>query len=168
MILNACIIHEGHSTIRQSSDLESVRDDLPPFSDNVECCAELDRNHATIYARIHFSGLFEQQCARCLTKYKHPVSGDIGLILQERKGRQGAAREGETADFYFNSRHSQVDISSAIYDEIMTSLPLKPLCAETCQGIMPEQKRDDLSVQKNTQRDYDPRWEALRKLQNKT
>ncbi|MBN1306711.1 MAG: DUF177 domain-containing protein [Chitinispirillaceae bacterium] len=168
MILDACSIHEGHSTIRQLSDLKSAGDNVPPFSGAVECRAEVDRNHATIYARIHFSGLFEQQCARCLTKYNHPVSGDIRLILQEQEGRRGAAREGETADFYFNSRDCRVDVSSAIYDEIMTALPLKPLCSEACPGIVVEQKRHDRSAQRSAQREYDPRWEALRKLRNTT
>ena len=165
MVLDAFVIPEGHSTIRQSSDLESVRDDLPPFSATIECCAEIDRSGATIYARIHFSGVFEQQCARCLKAFQYPVSGDIKLILQEQEGRHGAAREDETADFYFNSHHSLLDISPAIYDEIMISLPLKPLCSDTCSGIDYKSRGEPFPASNKTPDRCDPRWEALRKLQ---
>jgi uncharacterized protein len=168
MVLDAFVISEGHSTIRQSANLESVRDRLPPFSGTIECLAEVDRNRTNIYVRIRFSGLFEQQCARCLVMYQHPVSGDINLILQEQNGRYGAAREDETADFYFNSQQPEVDVSSVIYDEIMTSLPLKPLCSDTCKGIVLEHGRNGLSALKQTRREDDPRWDGLRKLQKKT
>ena len=167
MVLDARIIRQGHSTIRQSSDLEAVRNDLPPFSDKIECYAEIDRTGPTIYARIQFKGMFELQCARCLEKFQHPVSGDIRLILKEQEGRQGATQEGDIVDLYFDSQHSLVDVSPAIYDEIMTSLPLKPLCVDTCKGIVFKHKDDNLSASEGCERECDPRWEALRKLQKK-
>ena len=90
------------------------------------------------------------------------------MILKKQEGRHGAAEEGETADLYFDSQHSLIDLSPVIYDEIMTSLPLKPLCADTCKGIVFELKDDKLSAsEENKQGECDPRWEALRKLQKK-
>ena len=165
MVLDACIIRQGHSTIRQSSELEAVRNDLPPFPDKVECCAEIDRTGMTICLRLQFKGVFELQCARCLEKFQYPVSSDVRLILKEQEGRHGAAGDGETADWYFNSQYSLVDLSPVIYDEIMISLPLKPLCADTCKGIVFKSKNDTLSASGESEHKCDPRWEALRKLQ---
>jgi uncharacterized protein len=53
-----------------------------------------------------------------------------------------------------------VDISSAVYDEIMTALPLKPLCSEDCRGV--EFGGDGGGSGKGDA--VDPRWEALRRL----
>ncbi len=167
MILDTSGIREGHSAIRQSSDLDAVKDSLPPFAEKVSCEASVERSGATIYAHIHFKGSFEQQCARCLLTYHFPVSGDFNLILEEKDGRCGAAREDETADFYFNTHDYLVDISPAIYDEIMISLPLKPLCNDACKGIAVEYEQVKSSASSDVDTGYDPRWEALRKLQKK-
>jgi uncharacterized protein len=94
--------------------------------------------------------------------YHQIISGDFMLILQERDGHFGPAKEDETADFYFDPVHSQIDISPFIYDEIMISLPLKPLCKIDCKGIV-------VNAGKKARREseYDPRWEALRTLKEK-
>ena len=159
MILDTGTIREGHSVIRQISDLASVKDELPPFGEKIVCEAEVNRSNTTIYVKVHFEGGFEQECARCCEVFQYPVSGVLTLVLEEKEGRHGPAQEHETADFYFDTRHQSVDLSPAIYDEIMTELPLKPLCRETCKGILfePAEKRMD-------KQEIDPRWATLLKL----
>jgi uncharacterized protein len=162
MILDTNSIKEGHSVIQQLSDLEIVKDDLPPLTEKVACNVIIDRSGATLYIQVEFNGGLELQCARCLSVYRQPISGDFRLILEEREGHHGPAGEDETANYYFDTSHSQVDISSFIYDEIMTSLPIKPLCDIECKGIVL-----NATEKIQSESESDPRWDALRKLKKK-
>jgi hypothetical protein len=88
-----------------------------------------------------------------------PISGALQLVVKEHLGRYGPSQDDGSVDFYYDSRHLDVDLGSAIYEEIVTSLPMKPLCSEDCKGI--EMQRDvGTRMSKN---ESDPRWEALKK-----
>lgn len=161
MVLDTGSIREGHSTILQSSALEAVKEDLPPLSGEIECQVLLDRSGTVIHSKVVFSGSCELECARCLATYQQAVSGELRLILKEDQTRHGAAGEDETADFYFNTQYPQVDISSALFEEIMISLPLKPLCNDECKGFAAYCADAGSDKRK---KEPDPRWDALKKL----
>ncbi|MCU0609227.1 MAG: DUF177 domain-containing protein [Chitinispirillaceae bacterium] len=74
-----------------------------------------------------------------------------------------SAADEDDAVFYYSCRNPQVDLGSAIYDEIMISLPMKPLCKETCEGI--QIGAAGVSVTGSSEA-IDPRWEALKKLKD--
>jgi len=169
MILDTSSIQQGSSTIRQLTGLESVKDWMPSLSEKIECVADVDRSGPTIVVHLRFHGQIDQECARCLSTYKYPVEGDLRLILQECDGRHGPADEGDTVDFYFNTKDFLVDISSLLFDEIMVSLPLKPLCDTECKGIDPGAGAQGCAKAGSDkgQDSCDPRWEALRKIQRK-
>ena len=164
MILDTGSIREGHSVVRQASDLASVKDDLPPFSEKVMCEATIDRTGPVLYVQLHFEGSFSQECSRCLETFNFPVTATLPLVLQEHDGKQGPAVEEDTADFYFNTGHQSVDLAPVIYDEVMISLPLKPLCRENCKVPVPAESARQSSGSEET---IDPRWEALLKLKKK-
>jgi uncharacterized metal-binding protein YceD (DUF177 family) len=93
----------------------------------------------------------------------------LRVIIKEEEGKHGASLEDDGTDFFFDVNHEVVDISSAVYDEIMTALPLKPLCSQDCRGI--EFSGGGVSFESVTSVDggdnekpVDPRWEALKKL----
>jgi uncharacterized protein len=154
-------IPEGYSEITCDSDLESVKSDLPGFTEKIRCHAEVNRSGPQIFMHLWYSGVFDVECSRCLNVFKLPLSGDIRLILREQQGRFGASLDDDEVDFYFDNRNDLLDISSSIYDEIMTNMPLKPLCSEDCKGIQ-------LETGKETEQEaIDPRWEALRRLKKK-
>lgn len=168
MVLDTSGIREGHSVVRQAAELESVRENLPPLIGPVQCEAVLDRHEASIVANVRFSGRFGQQCARCLTDYEELVEGELRLVLLEAEGKNGPAGENESADYYFNSSDFLVDVGPSLYDEIMTSLPLKPLCSGNCTGIKYKSGSGDALAERPEERGCDPRWDALRSLQKKT
>jgi uncharacterized protein len=161
MIVDSNSIPEGHSIIQQQSDLETVKNDLPPLTEKVAGNLIIDRRGATLYIQVQFNGRFDLECARCLSVYHQPISGDFRLILEEREGHSGPAGENETANFYFDASHPQIDISPFIYEEIMTSLPIKPLCDLNCKGIVV-----NTTNTKHNESWGDPRWDALRKLKD--
>ena len=164
MILDMGNIHLGHSILRQSTDLISVKEALPSFPEKIECSLTIDRTTTEMFIQVHFSGVFEQVCARCLKTFLQPVTGDIRLVLLEVDGKSGVAEENDVADYYYNSQDFLVDISGALFDEIMISLPLKPLCAESCTGIVFNQHKMENTESEDV---GDPRWDALREFKKK-
>ncbi|NLG18094.1 MAG: DUF177 domain-containing protein [Fibrobacter sp.] len=156
---------EGHSEVTCDSDLESVKADLPAFSDKVKCRAEIDRCGPQIFLHVWYSGTFTIDCSRCLEAFKMPLSGELRLVLKEQPGRSGPSQDEDAVDFYFDSQDDFVDISPAIYDEIMISVPIKPLCSEECKGIRIEEAKSGEDQTK--EKEIDPRWEALMRLKKK-
>jgi len=164
MLLDTRGIPEGRSVIAQESDLESVKENLPRFTDKVTCNITIDRDQSMLMLQVEFTGSFILECARCLNDYPFPVSGTIRLVLIECEGKSGAAPEHDVADYYFNSYEYVVDLSLSLFDEIMLMLPMKPLCRIDCKGILvAADKADKVSGDQ----ECDPRWDALKKLKQK-
>jgi uncharacterized protein len=110
---------------------------------------------------LRFKGVFEVVCARCLEGMGVPIEGALRVAIKEEQGRHGPAAEGGGgADFFFDAAHEMVDISSAIYEEIMLSLPMMPLCSEGCKGI----ERGSGKAGGGEPQQIDPRWEGLMRL----
>ncbi|MDR3012083.1 MAG: DUF177 domain-containing protein [Chitinispirillales bacterium] len=160
MVIDIRLVPEGHSRLERESRLEGFEGDLPPFAAPVRCRAEIDRMGGAVAVNLRFAGEFEMECARCLENYGESVESTIRIIIEEEQGRHGPAvdEDGEGVDFFFDAAHELVDISPAIYDEIMVSLPLKPLCSEDCGGILVD------GVGGNDEKPIDPRWAGLMKI----
>jgi uncharacterized protein len=160
MILDINKVPEGHSVASQEIDLAAFKEDLPGFSGTIPCEAAIDRSGDTLYIQLRFRGVFKLECSRCLEPFDFPVEGALQLVVKERAGKFGPALDDESTDFFFDSRHLELDLGTAVYEEIMTALPMKPLCRESCTGI-------DLGGGRTREEPIDPRWEALKKLRNR-
>jgi uncharacterized protein len=160
MILKFGIIPEGHSVATQVIDLAAFKVNLPAFTGKIPCEAVINRSGEVFYVQLQFSGVFKLECSRCLEQFDFPIEGSLRLVIKEQKGKFGQAFDDETADFFFDTFHRELDLSPAIYEEIMTALPMKPLCKENCKGINPDgELRGEESV--------DPRWEVLKNFRNR-
>jgi uncharacterized protein len=157
MIIDIRTTPAGHSVLSQKCGLDVFKADLPALVREVACRAEIDRNGSLLYVHLRFEGMFDLECSRCLTHFPWPVVGEIRTIIRER---QGAAADDEVADIFYDSQSLSVDMGPALYEEIMTSLPLKPLCTPECRGI-------EIRTGSEKSATIDPRWEALKKLKGK-
>jgi len=167
MIINMQILPEGHSTLTGTTNLESVKADLPTFLEEISYNAEIDRMGSNAYAHVTFKGIFQLQCSRCLNDFPLTINGDFSVIIKERVGSYSVQSDSDGVDFYYDDRHEQIDISPAFFDEIMLSVPLKPLCSDSCEGIdINGLKNVSLGNEEKLQenRTIDPRWEALKRL----
>jgi uncharacterized protein len=160
MVLDIRTIPPGRSAVTQETGLEAYGADLPPLSGKISCEADIDRMGQFLYVHLRYKGELSLECSRCVGAFAYPVSGALRLVVKEQPGRHGPSQEDETVDFYYDSRHLDVDLGSAIYEEIMTSLPIKPLCSEMCRGI-------EVGSAGDVKKDVDPRWEALKKIRTK-
>lgn len=161
-MIDVRLVPEGRTAFERESELLGYRGELPRCLKPLACRGELFRAAGTIAATLRFEGEFEAECARCLKSVRVPVGGDLRLVLREAGERGKPAPESEGADFFFDAENSLVDISPALYDEVMTALPMMPLCSEDCAGVeaalppAPDGGRGEV----------DPRWAGLLKIKN--
>jgi uncharacterized protein len=161
MVIDVRTVPAGHSVVSRAADLAGYAAELPALKESIACRAEIDRAGTTLYINLFFKGTAELECSRCLAPFDWTVSGNVRLTVKEQPGRQEPVDDDGTVDFYYDSRHLELDLGSVIYEEIMTALPLKPLCREACPGIKLK------TGKKSAPAVIDPRWDALRKLKDR-
>lgn len=157
MILELQKLSEGHSVVEQDVELDEEQTASSGVQGSVSCRAEIDRVYMQIHMHVQFSCEVRLSCARCITEFKKPIQGEYRLVLQNSASRL----PNEEIDFYFSDEDDQIDTRPALYDEIMTMIPLMPICNEMCRGVEGAEKGGGAN---ETEEQIDPRWEALRKL----
>jgi uncharacterized protein len=119
------------------------------------------------------------QCKRCL----QPVAVDEQVEMtrtwvphdQARKGERHQ-RRGEEVEATFDPdtvdeesyQGKEIDLSPAVREQILLSVPAAPLCGEDCKGLCPKCGKDlnegDCGCDRSV---IDPRWAALKGIQLK-
>ncbi|HXV64759.1 MAG TPA: DUF177 domain-containing protein [Vicinamibacteria bacterium] len=116
----------------------------------------------------------EVVCVRCLDRFRIALSEPLDLMYLPSSAN--VAREVEedddeghalgademTVGFY---RDDRIDLTHMMLEQIVLSLPMKPLCRPECLGLCPEcgTNRNEMACGCGTQ-SMDPRWDALKSL----
>ena len=114
----------------------------------------------------------ELACSRCLEPYRFPLSAPFDLRYLPASSAVFAEGEHELDEddleiSYY--RDDQIDLNDLLREQFYLALPMKPLCREDCRGLCPE-----CGIDRNeescdwTLREPDPRWQALRDLEERT
>ncbi|MDD5675364.1 MAG: DUF177 domain-containing protein [Chitinivibrionales bacterium] len=164
MMLAPRKIPDGHSEQTQTVVLCEENREKAPTATEVLCRARIDRLGDTIYIECDYSTSVALECSRCLKPVTLPLAGTFTIICKETA--TGAPRRDETeeVDFFFDGDCEELDISAALADEIMTALPLKPLCCENCPGLATADAPRENSPKSSETESVDPRWNALKKF----
>jgi uncharacterized protein len=166
MILPVKRVPDGHSVLSQNVEISGEQAQWL-HAKTLTCRAEIDRIRSQLHVHLFYTGSVEVECARCLTPFDFPVTGDFRVVCMHRSevGKNDELSE-EEIDFVFDDTTDEIDLAPLIYEEIMVALPMKPLCSEQCPGIAIVEK--DFAGTKIEEKEgpVDPRWEALKKLKN--
>jgi uncharacterized protein len=74
-------------------------------------------------------------CGRCLTPFEFSVDSKFDLIFLPEDGHVLKDElDDEDIDQVFYKNH-QIDIREVILEQLNLTFPVKPLCAESCEGI---------------------------------
>jgi uncharacterized protein len=106
---------------------------------NLSARVHMERHGHDILVRGHLEGTLQLGCSRCLTTFSLPVEADFDLLLAPGPGLAAEADEELSKadldrDFYTGET---VNLESILREQVLLTLPLKPLCAETCKGLCP-------------------------------
>ncbi|MDH5763265.1 MAG: DUF177 domain-containing protein [Nitrospinota bacterium] len=120
------------------------------------------------------SSEIELTCSRCLEPLIYPIRAK--LESHYIPGPDGKAGELDTdlelhasdieVEYYTDDR---IDLTQAVYDQMILSLPLVRLCQEECKGICSHcgGNRNQKDCQCSEEGEIDPRMAVLRSLKDK-
>jgi uncharacterized protein len=74
-------------------------------------------------------------CSRCLSPYEFPVDSTFDLVYlpEELDLMKDELEEDGLGQVFY--RDNQIDLREIILEQLNLTFPLKPLCAESCEGI---------------------------------
>ena len=163
MRINTRTVPEGHSSLERSCDNQHLAQQWPPLGEPLHCRLSLDRTVNEIFVTLDYRATVKMECARCLETYQYPVEGTLSIILAHTSIRHRYPETEGEGVYFFDDLKEEVDISPSIFDEVMISLPMKPLCRQGCPGI----ETGESQGEKTAEEPIDSRWEALRRLRDK-
>jgi len=104
--------------------------------------ARLTRTSEGILAHCDFHGRVALECARCLEEVIAPVEGELDEeflpTTDIRTGYPVELPDGTQDDQPLIDEHHEIDLNEILRQNILTSLPLQPLCESACPGLCPE------------------------------
>lgn len=108
-------------------------------------------------------------CSRCASQYCEPIEAEV----QERFYPEGS-RELEHEDEVgldelcaFPYTEGELSLEEIARDNLLASLPYRPLCSQECRGVCPQcgQNLNEKACEcGSAQEEIDPRWGALKKF----
>ncbi len=109
-----------------------------------------------------------RSCRRCLTDVTVPIREELSLFWSVPDELRGSDEEEEDeAIRWLDPTSNELDMRDALREELLLRIPRFVLCDEECQGLCPlcGINRNDETCE-CTLEEPDPRWDALRALQN--
>lgn len=99
-------------------------------------------------------------CARCLIEITEPVVAGVRELFAFPDSATAATTDEDEIPLVVDDR---IDLEQVVRDEIVTALPMAPLCRPDCRGLCVEcgGRFDDLEPG-HSHEILDPRWAALR------
>lgn len=135
----------------------------------VKAKLRIDKVGSEVLANGDVSTSIELQCSRCLKKFSKAVDANINVVyhpLEELKGEEKYEIKEDELDMGFY-RGAELDIQDLLMEQIILSVPMKPLCSEACKGICPKCGADlNVDTCSCKMKEPDPRLAVLKKLFN--
>lgn len=125
-----------------------------------------------VFLKGSISTEMEMICSRCLEPLNYKIRSKVSshYVPEQGTGVQELDVELHDSDieieYYSDDR---IDLTQAVYDQIMLSLPLARLCRADCQGICPQcgVNRNNKNCQCSDEDSVDPRLAVLKTLKDK-
>jgi uncharacterized protein len=116
-----------------------------------------------IVTRGSVAGVLQQECTRCLERVDTAFADELTLVFVENAS-EGEDRGGA---YVFEPTRSELDMSSAVREEIVLAVNPYVVCRAECRGFCPTCGTDLNKDQCDCTKDEsDPRWAALRELKD--
>lgn len=146
---------------------EIVETDVIRMLSPLKAKLRIDKVSSEILVNGSLSALVEMQCSRCLNNFTNKTDININVVyhpVEELKGEDRHEIKDDELDTGFYS-DEQLDISELLKEQLILSLPMKPLCSESCKGICSRcGKNLNIDSCECRQEEPDPRLAKLKKL----
>jgi uncharacterized protein len=157
--------HEHFEQVYQSGALERTADYQVEAPVTLAFDIHKDKQQFQLVGQVRTTlGL---PCSRCLEGFEWPVAASFDLRYQPRAEHAGEG-DREIADDDLTTAlydDEQIDLGQLMQEQLYLSLPMKPLCSATCQGLCPvcgtNLNRGTCTCERHWE---DPRLTALKNL----
>jgi uncharacterized metal-binding protein YceD (DUF177 family) len=127
---------------------------------------QLDKQSTLLSLHITLTGSVKTQCARCGDDMSQDLSNHFTLIV---KFSENPVTETDEIVVLPHSEH-QINLAQHFYEYIMVSIPVRAVhkkgeCNKNSLNIL--KTLTENKINKTSEEDSDPRWDILKKLQNK-
>jgi len=160
MVLSIRSLPFGHSQQRVSFTPSTKDDREWPKCEKplvVECSCE--KTATEVFIVLCFSGVVSSSCARCMRSFPLSITGTTEVVAVERAQCETREAGDDDAMLVYDAADEEIDLSGVLYDELMVSLPMMPLCSSSCRGVD--------SVPGSGSDESDSRWAPLAKLKER-
>ena len=107
----------------------------------------------------------EEECSRCLEIFDTELTGELSFIIKTEESKAVMAADSGAEVVRIKASEPVVDLNNLIKEALLLSLPMKPLCSDSCKGLCPScganlnEESCDCDVEET-----DERWEGLKDL----
>ncbi len=103
------------------------------------------KNRFFIKSDIVFT--LQLQCSRCLKNFDKEIKEHIDVYFENKRNLKSYDTDYKDLDSaIYEYWGSTIDLSQMVYDTIITSIPMKPLCSPKCRGIKLKDKDIDIKL----------------------
>lgn len=95
---------------------------------------KLDRTGQRVMVKGPVSTTFRLVCSRCLDEFEQPIADILYTVFSPRN--QAVKKDegtGSIDEEYYDGE--EIDIWPVLKDNLLLSLPLKPVCRDDCRGL---------------------------------
>lgn len=159
----------GQKEKRESLGINSPDCNL---ADDVELTGKLTRIGRDVFFKGEVKTVLSQECSRCLEMFDTPVQVNVSTcFLPQPEEAPPEEKELHPSDIeveYY--RENTIDLAQPVFDQILLTQPLIPLCRSECKGLCAQcgVNHNHESCQCGTEESaVDPRLAVLEKLKEK-
>lgn len=171
MKINVSDIKRSHGLSRTLRFEEEVRPEGVELTAPVQADLKLTNVGSRILLEGDLRTRVRQQCSRCAAEFDGPLEVEVEeqfLPHDSPEVPQGEEIEPDQLNV-FTYEDDIIEIDEVIRQNLVASLPTKPLCAEDCRGLCYGcgANLNEKSCDCESEESVDPRWGKLRDLQSR-
>jgi len=135
----------------------------------VKTSLHVDKFSSEVLIRGEVKAILELQCSRCLRLFPRDTDIEVQVVyhpLEDLSDEERHEVKDDELDMGFYSG-DELDIRELVKEQIILSVPIKPLCGEACRGICPKCGTDlNADACSCKEAGVDPRLAVLKEIFN--
>ncbi|MDR0305135.1 MAG: DUF177 domain-containing protein [Chitinispirillales bacterium] len=124
------------------------------LNENIPVTLKTERRRSKISCFAKYKTEVTCECSRCLEEFKYEIENEVRFFVIHES--ETCNYDDEFDFYYYKSGNEKIYFAHTIYDDIVTKIPMKPLCKDNCEGITRFVRKNE--NEKNEQ------WNVLKKL----
>lgn len=153
----------------ESPDMLDLRDDeFVSYAGKVAILLRFDKLGEKVRVKGEANFNVRLSCSRCLEPFSKKMDTAFNIVYEPQNlmsARKEEVLNEAAADVYYYGNDRMLEVGEAVRENVLLSLPLKPLCRTGCAGLCPDcGKNMNQGPCSCRQKRVDPRFSKLKNL----